>query len=904
MEYFNVLPCEILEQIIAYLSDVDFANLCFALENSVKFTKRCAVTGKLQELLHKIEWIDDYLRILIPRNLEEAPFSRLFKAIQMYAVGLLLLGIVSVSVKWMVRSENGGLLNVIFQIKSPNTTQFQLAPTVDLAFFKNLMLFKPQSLPLLEAIPEEMGGGQKGVNHSHENPNLEAITLWLTICTFSLLNILILIVLMRTCCRRHQVNEEEVEEEEVKEEEVDSEKVSRQRNQTSRKILIGAAVFLIPGLLCLLFFYFSSMSLVIEALDTSSHNQTIGSDSTSIVLFDALKIAHRHTDSFLQKSVKSGDEFILKDVPKFLNSINQRSKELAVEESLYSFNLPSLRQLIQTTVDSSDNIINEMKWNSMENLYREMMQGFHTLHNSIEKASKKLINCVNKFDCHTLKSELTNLKLDSNNYFKELNKFKQRRRNLKEVQQNITEFFGNAQRFISKIEFLLNKTVTSIPDQTSESQITSGFHRQWKNFSIHANTTLQFAKTFLIDSIQSEFNNYVVPSKAIVYSIGSLLVLMLLVFIGLLVNSLIQASRLHYQSEKGLYSGTGKRGYCVVYSLSVLFLLMSVAVSIVVGMSLFGLSVLLGEGCPYIMKETAYKKTDHILNGLGEDYWDALLMKYSDKWLNKSIVPPPKNIIRALSKVCRTDEGDIEKSLLFALGYLNTSIDFKTVLDNPEANQMIAGLWNFSDASRQISTYSIVSKLNNSIASYKSPGEMEELSNMNLRKGSFSISNTLLNQLTHQISKNESDSFSSTIQYLNTTAADIDHKISQIKQNMKETSQGFDNAFHDITKFLSLITNSEKLDNKFEEISDRLVLRIKPWLTHQAQLYFGELTKKVIPCGEAHKAFNVATEATCGDTGLLYRVTAYVYILGINFFCHALFILIFLLLNSHKIMRR
>lgn len=84
MEYFNVLPCPTLEQIIGYLDDEDFVNLCITLEDNVKFTRCCAVTGKLQELLHKIEWIDEYLRIMAPRNLEEAPFSRLFKAIQYY----------------------------------------------------------------------------------------------------------------------------------------------------------------------------------------------------------------------------------------------------------------------------------------------------------------------------------------------------------------------------------------------------------------------------------------------------------------------------------------------------------------------------------------------------------------------------------------------------------------------------------------------------------------------------------------------------------------------------------------------------------------------------------------------------------------------------------------------------
>ncbi|VDO08224.1 unnamed protein product [Rodentolepis nana] len=228
----------------------------------------------------------------------------------MYTVGLLLLGIVSVSVKWMVRSENGGLLNVIFQIKSQNPTHFQLASTSDFAFYKNLILFKPQSLPLLDAIPEELGGGQKGVKHSHDNPNLEAITLWLTIGSFSLLCISLFLALMRPCCRSHQG-----------EEEVDSVELARQRNQSSRKILIGASICIIPGLLCLLFFYFSSMNLLIEALGTSPRNQTNGSDSVSIALFDVLKSTHRHVDSFLQESVKSGDDFIHNDIPKLLKSI-------------------------------------------------------------------------------------------------------------------------------------------------------------------------------------------------------------------------------------------------------------------------------------------------------------------------------------------------------------------------------------------------------------------------------------------------------------------------------------------------------------------------------------------------------------------------------------------------------
>ncbi|VDO15849.1 unnamed protein product [Rodentolepis nana] len=704
----------------------------------------------------------------------------------MYTVGLLLLGIVSVSVKWMVRSENGGLLNVIFQIKSQNPTHFQLAPTSDFEFYKNLILFKPQSLSLLDAIPEELGGGQKGVKHSHDNPNLEAITLWLTIGSFSLLCISLFLALMRPCCRSHQG-----------EEEVDSVELARQRNQSSRKILIGASICIIPGLLCLLFFYFSSMNLLIEALGTSPRNQTNGSDSVSIALFD------------------------------------QKSKDLAVQETIKTFKLPLIRHLIQTTIDSSRNVTDTSEWRSMTKLYLEMVASSLEFRISIKSVLQNLQSCNNN-TCKATQANLKSLYKKDEIYYNSLRDFQQKIQILADVQQKTVTYLRETKRSIGELKKKLYHIVISTLDQAAENQIIRELDRKWKNFSTYANTTLQYANTHVVNSIKSDFKKFVPPAKTTLYSIGVLLVLTLLVFIGLVVNSITQASRIHNESENGLYSETGKHGCCVVYCLSVLFLLMSVAVSVVVGMSLFGLGVLLGEGCTYIMKETGYNKTDHILNGLGEDYWETLLMKYSDKWLNKSIFPPPKNIIRALSKVCKTENGDIDKSLLFALGYRSTSIDFKTLLSNPKVDEMIKGLWNFSEASRQIITTGFVFNLDKFITSLESLDTIDQLFN---------------------------------------------------KHNV------------------ILIVDTKKLERKFEGMSDKLVLEIKPWLAVQATAYLDEFTKRLIPCGEAHKAFYVVTEVTCGETGLLHRFTAYVCILGINVFCQALFALIFLLLNSSKTRR-
>ncbi|KAL5962187.1 hypothetical protein TSMEX_010079, partial [Taenia solium] len=67
--------------------------------------------------------------------------------------------------EWVIRTETGGLLNVLFRIVFPSIghdLEFELITKVDesvVDFFRQMLLLHPLPLPILKVIPESLGGG-------------------------------------------------------------------------------------------------------------------------------------------------------------------------------------------------------------------------------------------------------------------------------------------------------------------------------------------------------------------------------------------------------------------------------------------------------------------------------------------------------------------------------------------------------------------------------------------------------------------------------------------------------------------------------------------------------------------------------------------------------------------------
>ncbi len=112
-----------------------------------------------------------------------------------------LLGIVEGINDWVLQSENAGVLNFLLNpAKTPEFEQAANIPDNALQYLKDMILYKPLDLRILQAIPVAFGGGQLGVKFAHENPNQEPALFWITIAACLVILTLIIVLQIIICC--------------------------------------------------------------------------------------------------------------------------------------------------------------------------------------------------------------------------------------------------------------------------------------------------------------------------------------------------------------------------------------------------------------------------------------------------------------------------------------------------------------------------------------------------------------------------------------------------------------------------------------------------------------------------------------------------------------------------------
>ncbi len=112
-----------------------------------------------------------------------------------------LLGFVEGINDWVLQSENAGVLN--FLLNPATTTEFEQAANIAdnaLQYLKDMLLYKPLDLRILQAIPVGLGGGKRGVKFAHENPNQEPALFWITIAACLVILTLIIFLQFINCC--------------------------------------------------------------------------------------------------------------------------------------------------------------------------------------------------------------------------------------------------------------------------------------------------------------------------------------------------------------------------------------------------------------------------------------------------------------------------------------------------------------------------------------------------------------------------------------------------------------------------------------------------------------------------------------------------------------------------------
>ncbi len=117
-----------------------------------------------------------------------------------------LLGIIDEINAWVVSYETGGVMNVLLAPVLSGIggiVEFDAASNMlkkMLNFIVRMLLYKELDLGVLEVIPETMGGGKRGVDFAHANPNQEPTIFWITVSMFLLILTLIIVLQIINCC--------------------------------------------------------------------------------------------------------------------------------------------------------------------------------------------------------------------------------------------------------------------------------------------------------------------------------------------------------------------------------------------------------------------------------------------------------------------------------------------------------------------------------------------------------------------------------------------------------------------------------------------------------------------------------------------------------------------------------
>ncbi|KAM3180140.1 hypothetical protein ACTXT7_016887, partial [Hymenolepis weldensis] len=94
-----------------------------------------------------------------------------------------------------------GLLNVLFKPTGNSTFKTNSNANDIVNYLIDVALERPLSLPVLQALPSDIGGGAEGVKAANANPNREPIILWTTVAVFLFLLVWIIILQIINCCR-------------------------------------------------------------------------------------------------------------------------------------------------------------------------------------------------------------------------------------------------------------------------------------------------------------------------------------------------------------------------------------------------------------------------------------------------------------------------------------------------------------------------------------------------------------------------------------------------------------------------------------------------------------------------------------------------------------------------------
>nr|CDS20478.1 hypothetical protein EgrG_001115300 [Echinococcus granulosus] len=193
-------------------------------------------------------------------------------------------------------------------------------------------------------MPDELGGGQAGVDSAHAHPNREPIIFWLTVALFLFVVVLIICIQIINCCF---CNSKSTAAPPTK---------SRRKHLVCRIIfitLLAIELLLVAASVFLLVVYFCSMDLVVSYLKAQPQTSP---ELTHIPtsLPDGLHAVLMHTSGFIREGIQSGRMHTISTVKTFVSQTRVGKNEstlMAEVEKQYDAAVVGLKEFMKVDGD-------------------------------------------------------------------------------------------------------------------------------------------------------------------------------------------------------------------------------------------------------------------------------------------------------------------------------------------------------------------------------------------------------------------------------------------------------------------------------------------------------------------------------------------------------------------------
>ncbi|VDL49552.1 unnamed protein product [Hymenolepis diminuta] len=775
-----------------------------------------------------------------------------------------LMGTVATILKWIVRVENGGLLNIAFEKVSTtitSETEFDVSKdlmgkTID--FAKRALMLKEIPLPILKEIPESLGGGKAGVDDAHSHPNREPVLFFITIGVFLAV---VILQFASCCCLGCGIKKEEILENLITEESPETHS-KRRIHRIVYLIVLALGVTFLAASVILTIIYFSSTALVVNYLETKPEKP---SEEIPLTLPDGLRITREHMAKFFNRGITMGKKQTSDSIDALLRKINGEMSSqinMTVDNILIHLEVGQVLQKGKETLANVDKfkvytskIASNIKTVKIE--ITDLRDSMKITKQEFDDAYRTSPNCQAPGQCDQLKKETNKIicpiepdaiNTDSTDQLiTHLNTMQMDLQNqMNDIEKAIADIHGSTENIVDSVQKQINLDSTMKPID----QFWDDANKMSKDIMKNLDDT--------IGTVEEELPKYLKFIRIGFYILGGVFIFMLIIAALIAVHLIFRALTGH----------------------------------------IFSSSKFNGEGCIYVVRESAISKADFVMNGYIAHLWKSMMegdgLGDAGEFLN---LKSPRNILYALNNVCARSTVEHGVGLLRSVGYDNLVDVEKLVESNQVADGINQGRESLIDQIKQLDVPSQLPRADELDNMQKQLNEAfdkvdikellkishpDQLNIMEFKNLHSNLKTALASDPTFIKPIDSLEGVIQQMEKLKKSLTDTHEAMKKSETHVEDMKKVVAETITVLKITISKANDEQELLGKVAGEYDVMTNYIIEFIKNYGDKLFMRLTQVLLPCQDAHIAYAAVTKVSCGDSGGISLLLGLVYVLALN----------------------